>query len=267
MALSAHSGLFEFELEIKSINPELNIPYWDWTGESDPVGVTSETSNSPMWSNSQIGTLSWIDNFLGSYAATLGIGRSLSSATGLPSSSQVSSVLALSSFTSFREDLEFSGPNLHGRPHVWVGDGTSGSMSDILRSPTDPIFYFHHAMVDKVWQDWTELGNTSTFSDSDMPTFDGSVSGFSYINPDSIVDSRDIGIFYSDAVNQEVTLSDYSVTNDYLSVEKFIYRYDIIVHDFEVTSGKNVEIISPQNIKIEKNFEAALGATFKMDVN
>ncbi len=262
--------LLEFEWKIKAINSSLNIPYWDWTGSSDPIGVDSRSSNGPLWANNQISSLSWNSNFLDSYNTQLSLQREFGGAT-LPSSNEVNNVLNLSSFTNFRSQLEFQTPNLHGRPHGWVGDDTSpiqsGSMSDIFRSPMDPVFYFHHAMVDKIWQDWTEMGRTSSFSDSDMPTFDGSVTGFPYVNPASIIDSRSLGIFYSDAVSQQATLSNYTVTNNKLSIEKFIYRYNIVARDFTIPSGKTTHFISPQSITIEKNFEAAAGAVFEMKTN
>lgn len=255
--------LLEFEWELKSINPDLTIPYWDWTGTSDPTGVTSESSSGPLWSNSQIGNLSWNDDFIDSYNSELSLSRQLGGLT-LPSQSEVNGVLSQTNFTTFRQQLEGNGsPNLHGRPHVWVG----GIMANLHISPTDPVFYFHHAMVDKIWQNWTELGRTSSFSDNNMPTFDGSVSGFPDIDPSDIIDSRELGIFYSDAVNHLATVSYYTVTNSHISNEKFIYKYDIIVHHFSVPSGKNTTFISPQSITIQSDFEAALGATFEIKNN
>lgn len=52
------------------------------------------------------------------------------------------------------------GSQLHNRVHLWVGgtwvaDGapTVGSMVR-MTSPNDPVFFLHHAFVDKVWADW-----------------------------------------------------------------------------------------------------------------
>ncbi len=39
--------------------------------------------------------------------------------------------------------------NLHNRVHVWVG----GQMATGV-SPNDPVFWLHHAFVDKLWADW-----------------------------------------------------------------------------------------------------------------
>ncbi|MCJ1466150.1 hypothetical protein MMC07_004769 [Pseudocyphellaria aurata] len=42
---------------------------------------------------------------------------------------------------------------LHGGGHEGVG----GDMSDFFSSPGDPIFYFHHAQVDRIWTQWQQL--------------------------------------------------------------------------------------------------------------
>lgn len=42
---------------------------------------------------------------------------------------------------------------IHGGGHWAVG----GAMSDFHSSPSDPIFFLHHAMVDKIWTVWQNL--------------------------------------------------------------------------------------------------------------
>jgi hypothetical protein len=42
------------------------------------------------------------------------------------------------------------------------------------QSPKDPIFYLHHGMVDKLWQDWEDKPNTtSTYVKTSMPRYNG----------------------------------------------------------------------------------------------
>jgi hypothetical protein len=43
---------------------------------------------------------------------------------------------------------------IHGEVHVAVG-GESGEMST-ARSPDDPIFWLHHANVDRIWARWQQ---------------------------------------------------------------------------------------------------------------
>ena len=50
------------------------------------------------------------------------------------------------------------GNGLHNRVHAWVG----GSMEPGT-SPNDPIFFLHHAFVDKIWADWEQMHPNSSF--------------------------------------------------------------------------------------------------------
>lgn len=55
---------------------------------------------------------------------------------------------------SFRNRLEgwINGPQLHNRVHVWVG----GHMQQD-DSPNDPVFFLHHANIDRLWVHWQAL--------------------------------------------------------------------------------------------------------------
>ena len=64
----------------------------------------------------------------------------------LPSQANVIDVLALGKFIEFQDALE----QLHNDVHVWVG----GHMGDIPFAAYDPIFWAHHAMVDRIWRMW-----------------------------------------------------------------------------------------------------------------
>lgn len=70
-------------------------------------------------------------------------------------------------FAAFSNDFDFGA---HGTVHVTIGGsdpssplpGDAGDMSSIVSAAYDPIFWFHHAMVDKVWFDWqTRNGDDS----------------------------------------------------------------------------------------------------------
>ena len=63
---------------------------------------------------------------------------------------------------SFRKSLEFF---LHNGPHNWVGNMNPGPppwdpdlLLDMMAasSPNDPIFFLHHAAIDRIWQIWQE---------------------------------------------------------------------------------------------------------------
>ncbi len=64
----------------------------------------------------------------------------------LPTAKAVQAVLGRSEFFDFQDALE----QLHNDVHVWVG----GHMGDIAFSAYDPIFWSHHAMIDRIWRVW-----------------------------------------------------------------------------------------------------------------
>lgn len=56
--------------------------------------------------------------------------------------------------TGFRSTNERT---FHDRVHVLVG-GDLGDMSDTIISCNDPIFFLHHAMIDRLWARWQDAG-------------------------------------------------------------------------------------------------------------
>ena len=64
----------------------------------------------------------------------------------LPTSQQINDCLAIQTYTDLTLDLE----DLHNNVHMWVG----GPMTDIRISPADPVFWLHHANIDRIWSIW-----------------------------------------------------------------------------------------------------------------
>jgi len=69
-----------------------------------------------------------------------------------------------SDYSDFESAIEYG---MHAVVHNAIG-GSSGDMS-YMYSPNDPIFFMHHAFVDKLWYDWQILHGVNTY--------DGSVNG------------------------------------------------------------------------------------------
>jgi hypothetical protein len=102
--------------------------------------------------------------------------------TALSSPELLAELMNVNEFKSFTMELE-SVP--HGAVHVGVG----GDMA-VMTSPNDPVFFLHHAMVDKIWNDWqlvksdrmtTVSGFTKTVKTFNDPRADR----LSKITPDS----------------------------------------------------------------------------------
>lgn len=128
--------LRKLELALQAEVPGVTIPYWDWTrGDSRNLDAP--------W---------WVD-FLGGRANTGGrfdtwiYTRSGASTAGwdLPVIDDVVEELSPDTFLGLR-GLE-GGSHVPG--HVWTG----GSMASGT-SPRDPLFWFHHCNLDRIWSIW-----------------------------------------------------------------------------------------------------------------
>lgn len=175
--------------------PTLAIPYWDWAndgsgtagamwgadfmggdGKPFPSGppppdlggdVTTGPFRAGRW------PLEFVPEGERDAPPTMnlrrGMGRNPNAPT-LPSQADVDAVLGVAPYyttesaptqfaDSFCNSLEgwVTGPGvdgygLHNRVHKWVG----GSMGD-MPSPNDPVFYLHHANVDRIWTRWQAM--------------------------------------------------------------------------------------------------------------
>jgi tyrosinase len=131
--LSWHRAfLLEFEKALQAVDNNAFIPYWDWTAEQ------------------QIPP--WIAGFTPAVTVP-GVGIVTTQRTPgqdfptLPDKDRITSILKASTYASFTRRLEL-GP--HGEVHEWVG----GAMGNIMVSPADPIFWLHHAQLDRLWSMW-----------------------------------------------------------------------------------------------------------------
>ncbi|MFJ8588320.1 tyrosinase family protein [Streptomyces sp. NPDC093595] len=159
--------LLQFEQALQAVDPSVALPYWDWT--------TDRTPRASLWAPDFMGgTGRSRDGQVtdGPFAASGGrwritvrvdgrdyLRRALGGGRELPTRAEVDSVLAMETYDmapwnsasdGFRNHLEgWRGVNLHNRVHVWVG----GHMATGA-SPNDPVFWMHHAFIDKLWADW-----------------------------------------------------------------------------------------------------------------
>ncbi|MER8232870.1 tyrosinase family protein [Streptomyces sp. NPDC101490] len=160
--------LIEFEQALRSVDPTVTLPYWDWTAD--------RTSRSSLWAPDFLGGTGRARDGQVTDGAFARVGnrwtitvrvdgrdylrRDLGAGgRQLPTRAEVDSVLAMETYDTapwnsasdgFRNHLEgWRGVNLHNRVHVWVG----GQMGTGV-SPNDPVFWLHHAFIDKLWADW-----------------------------------------------------------------------------------------------------------------
>lgn len=205
-AAEAHGGsaflpwhryfLVELEDALRSIDPTVVVPYWDWSLDAADPAV------SPVWSTALLGGATPggcipdgpFANLQAAQPSPHCVRRGFTArTTGGMAGVQFEepSVIAqlvspATPFTAFVDAWEFA----HGAPHVGIGgaalSSNFGDMFFISQSPSDPAFFLHHAYVDKVWADrqaansptdyaGTQNGRTVAASDN-VPPFGRPVS-------------------------------------------------------------------------------------------
>jgi len=162
-----------YEQALKSVDPTVSLPYWNWSSgdESDTreiftedfMGQADNSSNQgritegyfaknqntfnpkgweihpeldapPWWKDTGFGsTLTRNPDLLANINDLMNIGQ-----TAMNSLNE-------DNFHQFRPGLETP----HGSVHMWI-EGHMTSMA----SPNDPIFFLHHANVDRLWDLW-----------------------------------------------------------------------------------------------------------------
>jgi tyrosinase len=141
--------LYYFEKLIRQFSGNKNfaLPYWNWTV------------------NPQIPAAFWQTDSLNDP------NRDVTSASTIPAEfvgpTVISDIMRLSLFVTFGSgasthlrDRTTTG-QLEGTPHNNVHGFIGGDMGDFM-SPLDPIFWLHHANVDRIWAMWNESGKRNT---------------------------------------------------------------------------------------------------------
>lgn len=151
--------LYNFEMAARDRVPGVTLPWWDWTlrpprqaglpkvfadatvnGQPNPLAsfrINLPKANPPILHNTS---------------------RDPGSVNGLPTQAQVDDALSSTDWADFNDQLE----DVHDNVHGWV----SGDMGVVATSAYDPIFWSHHAMIDRIWWVWqVRNGNGNIPSD------------------------------------------------------------------------------------------------------
>jgi tyrosinase len=115
--------LAKMEAALMAVNPLVTIPYWDWVNDRAIPSQLANASDIAAW----------------------GITRGTFNAGGLPTAPVINGALASTDYASFRIAIE--------GPHGWVHNAVGGTMGT-SSSPADPLFWLHHAFIDKLYADW-----------------------------------------------------------------------------------------------------------------
>ena len=125
--------LLKFEAMLQAIDPLCFVPYFDWTaGRMVPV---------------------WIRNFKPTVMVPGQGPVVVKRNASIPATKNITTIVNQPTYTQFTDLLE-SGP--HNDVHMELGlvSGVREAMARVEVSPSDPIFWLHHGMLDKIWADW-----------------------------------------------------------------------------------------------------------------
>ncbi len=114
--------LRQLERRLQQVDAGVTIPYWDWMKDRGIPAPLNEPALLQSWSV----TRQW-------------------DASQLPVEADLQAVNAQTIFTPFQRRLE----QVHGFVHEAVGGTMAGSSS-----PADPLFFLHHANIDRLWSLW-----------------------------------------------------------------------------------------------------------------
>ncbi len=197
--------LYEQELRSVSGDPDLSLPYWNWTKDrtsadagfpffteflgGDGAGNTHDRVTTGAFAQANGWDLNVDEEGFGYLRRRFGGGGPDGLPTGLlPTVNNAQTALnrtpydstiwnqTVPSANSFRNTLEgWVSPNIHNTVHVWV----SGSMLP-GSSPNDPIFFFHHNNIDRLWAVWQQKHPGSAQYLPDNTT--GAASGLTRLN-------------------------------------------------------------------------------------
>lgn len=116
--------LVRMELRLQLIDPNITLPYWDATNDqvipqplADPALLAAWSINRGNWDPAQLAT-----------------------------PQEELDILQVPTFRLFQRTLE-------GHIHAGVHNAVGGDMAGTA-SPTDPLFFLHHANIDRLWSVW-----------------------------------------------------------------------------------------------------------------
>lgn len=184
MVMASHQGsaflpwhrafIRSFELELQAINPEVTLPYWDFTVDNGPkaalfaetfMGGTGDEEDGYVVHNGPFRAGEWqvaiggpdlVRNFGQWGLTTLPEPGDVEAALSVPQYDEAPWDTNADVSVSFRNFVEgWNHPTgrseMHNRVHEWAG-GHMLSMS----APNDPLFWLLHSNIDRIWAQWQE---------------------------------------------------------------------------------------------------------------
>jgi tyrosinase len=154
--------LYLFEEALHNYHPDVCVPYWDWT--------KPEEQQFPNWLIGILPTVQTPTRTI-NVIRSPGTGGSLASIAGA-----TPTAMSKTTYDEFSPIIN----GIHGSVHIWVG----GTMSDASVSPADPVFWLHHANLDRLWWDWYN-GPEGNHQNPPLTGSDALLDPWTYTEPDT----------------------------------------------------------------------------------
>jgi len=239
---------FERVLREASGNPDFALPYWDYTNDTvDPADPGNPPWQIPtIFAVDTLGTTTGpIPNPLFERRRTAGFGSSVHLA---PTQTNIDSVLAIEDFFQFQSNLD---RGLHGFIHCAVGNGCLAPYIGLVPfSGNDPIFWHHHANVDRLWDCWTK-----THGEAANPTTDTAWMSqeFSFVDEDGNLATMEVSeLFDPDGRIDYVYDNSDNCFRIQPPEEEFVLARDVALAAGPERTAESVEMASAANVQVNR---------------
>jgi hypothetical protein len=137
--------LMAFENALRVLGCHVTLPYWDWsTGPSTGVPVACRLPTYVNRAGATVANPLFSGPRPGGGQTNRRADIDTTAFDDLATSAQAA--MSAATFVSFQNQLN----GVHGSVHVRTG----GDMGSVPTAGYDPIFYLHHANIDRLWADW-----------------------------------------------------------------------------------------------------------------
>ncbi|PVU85806.1 hypothetical protein BB559_006812 [Furculomyces boomerangus] len=200
-----------YQLLLQRIDPNIVIPYWDWTSNWNAPERNIALSPSMFGGNGRGSqrcvrdgiSANWERTLPSSQCITRNYRNGNTPGPFWPPDAVGQVISQNTRFSTFSRNIE---NGCHGNVHIGIG-------GDFLEmwAPNDPLFFMHHAMVDRIWSVWQEA-NQRRYNDISSTTFDG--------NP---IDMNSILPYYNEPISMSISMrsSGHCYTYDNLATSSF----------------------------------------------
>jgi tyrosinase len=150
---------FERVCQELSGKPDFALPYWNWTADRQvpPAFMAGDRTSNPLFHpRPNAATLRLPDDMVGGQVMSRIMASPDFEAFGSTRPRGQNNVSpSWQRSLGSKTELEFN-------PHDGVHQAVGGNMSQVSLSARDPLFYLHHANVDRLWASWNARGNANS---------------------------------------------------------------------------------------------------------